>query len=150
MKGMNFMFDPMDNEKAKRYIDNRIDGGYVIPMYVVCNGKRYGLDELDEITSFLPSALNVGFGGCTSPIERYPFPMNASYEVDVVNVFTEHDEVKNIEKKYIVFEATPFNKEGPMYEQINYYIEMLIERISEHVNEYKKELLKKFNEEYYN
>ena len=71
--------------------------------------------------------------------------MNASYEVDVVNVFVEHDEVKNIEKKYIVFEATPFNKEGPMYEQINYYIEMLIERISEHVNEYKKELLKKFN-----
>ena len=78
------MFDPMDNEKAKRYIDNRIDGGYVIPMYVVCNGKRYGLDELDEITSFLPSALNVGFGGCTSPIERYPFPMNASYSLNMM------------------------------------------------------------------
>lgn len=141
------MFDINDNEDIKRYINNRKEGAIVVPLYVSQYGNRYALNELNDIHDYCPGKLKLGFVGCYSILEKYPFPMNKVYEVEVVNVFSEIDPKTNNEIKYIVFESSKMNDNSDLSEQINLYVDMIDEHIEKIVNEYRRNLAKMFIEE---
>lgn len=135
------MFDIDDKDRIQYLIGKRKEGAVITPLYINQYGTRYELTELDQIHDYCPGALKIGFGGCDSILEKKPFPMKSIYEVDVVSVFTNHDEVKNIDVKYIVFETTGIEGDGELYEQVGVYVDMLNEYIEKSVKEYKKKLL---------
>jgi hypothetical protein len=142
------MFDIDNHEQIQLYVSKRKEGAIVIPMYVSQYGKRYELTELDQIHDYCPGTLRIGFGSCDSVLEKNPFPMKSIYEVDVISVFTQHDDIKNVDVKYIVFETTGLSGDGPLYEQIDVYVRMLNEYIEKSVKSYRQSLAKAFlNEE---
>lgn len=142
------MFDIEDKERIKKYIDNRKENAIITPLYINHYGKLYNLNEVDQIHDYCPGALKIGFGGCYSLLEKKPFPMKAVYMVDVASVFDMHDEVKNIETRYIVFETTGLEGTGvpeELYEQVHFYLKMLNDYVSKAVKEYKKKLVESMN-----
>lgn len=135
------MFDIDNHELIQSLIGKRKEGAIITPLYINQYGQRYELTELDQIHDYCPGTLRIGFGSSNSALEKNPFPMSSVYEVDVISVFTVHDEVKNIDVKYIVFETTGLDGDSDLCEQIKVYSDILNEYIDKSVKEYKKSLI---------
>lgn len=144
------MFDIKNKDYIKDCINKRIEGGYVIPIYVSLYKETYLLTELDQITEYSPGSIKVGFGACSSPLEKKPFPSNRLNEVDVIDVIFDHDESSNIDIRYVLFETSGLDGDDPVSEQVNYYVDIIDERVKDIVKEYKKKVAAEFNDNYFN
>lgn len=135
------MFE-LTNEIIKKYASLRAEDAYVMPMYVSLYNERYALDDLNSITSYSPNSIKVGFVSVQSILEKKPFSLLSPFEVTMIETVTDHDDSKGIDVNYIVFETGILNNNGPMYEQINYYVSQLDTYVKNIVNENKSKLRK--------
>lgn len=141
------MFDINDKDTIIKIINQRNDEEYVIPLYVKMYNTTYPILELDSITDFNQSSFKVGFGTSSSMFMKNSFPNQYAFDFDTVSVFKEFDQTYNTEIRYVVFETSMVDQVSELHEQIDQYILMLEEYVSEHVKQIKKELIKKQMEE---
>lgn len=111
---------------------NRKDGAIVAPMGVVINGKdEYGLDRLGEIDQFFKSGMKVCFCCVHSIFDKHSIAdkRNLIY-FDNVKIRDLYDEDTGCLKQYILFMSNGIDMDGEIFDQINYYVDMLSEYIS--------------------
>lgn len=148
MKGkVKFMFDINNDEYIKRCIDNRVEGGIVIPIYVDVYGVKYRIDEImdhipDIANNFYPGILKVGFGCLVCSLDKFSFPVRCMTEVSMLKCIETFDEVKNVDVNYFVFETNGLLGEDELHIQVGYYIDMIGESLNAKVKEYKEEMRK--------
>lgn len=145
------MFDINDEKYIKRCIDNRVEGGIVIPVYIDIYGKKYRIDEIDDnmddiSKNYFPGILKVGFGCLVSSVDKYSFRVSWMSEVSILKGMTIFDQEKNIDVNYFVFETNGLLGETDMHMQVEYYINMLREVLDEKVKIYKDNMKEKENE----
>ena len=139
------MFE-ITHEIIKQYASLRNVDAHVMPMYVFLYNERYPLDELDTITDYSPNSIKVGFVSVISPIEKRPCTLGSMYEVNVIESFVEHDDSTGVDTTYLLFETGIIEGNGDIYEQINYYISALDERIKTIANNNKLKLREKIQQ----
>lgn len=141
------MFDINDHEMIKKLIRTKKPDAFVVPLYVKVNKDRYGLSELKTIETFSTS-FRVGFGAIVSIFDKHSYPESAMFYHDCITAFSEYDEKKQIDEKFIVVESTfldteEFEKEKSvlvkeMLSQVNYYYEMLYTFVKNQYQELRK------------
>lgn len=147
------MFDIKNHDRVMELIDGRLKSSYVEPLYVKIYNNIYGLDELDAIDDFNPSAFKVGFGSSLGLFIRKPIDMRCLISLDVVDKFKTYKEEIQCEHVYYVFETGQLIQNDPshetfkeFFEQIDYYYWLLRDHIEERHSIIKKkrmeELLK--------
>lgn len=127
------MFDLTNPQELQRIIDARDESQYVIPLYVVCAKQKYGLLEMDQIDQFDSNWFRVGFGASTSLFIRNSFNIGLMqyFNPSGISAFDVYDEEKGAAVRYTIFESTgvPENT-NPILDQVNAYVDMLGEHIS--------------------
>jgi hypothetical protein len=144
MKGMKFMFDFDNKEWIMKIVNMRDEDQIIIPLYVQIYGKKYSLLELDQIkVRFVEATFKVAYGTADALFMPNSFPVNRVRDFDIINVFTEYDNVKDRTIRYMTFESGDVDvKEGnKLDEQIHMYFEALFNRVKEIVNNYFKSLI---------
>jgi poly-D-alanine transfer protein DltD len=147
------MFDIKNHDRIVELVDGRLKSSYVEPLYVKIYNNIYGLDELDVIDDFNPSAFKVGFGSSLGLFIRKPIDMRCLISLDVVDKFKMYKEELQCEHVYYVFETGQLIQNDPshetfkeFFEQIDYYYWLLRDHIEERYSIIKKkrmeELLK--------
>lgn len=137
------MFDMNDKEKIMKLINMRDEDHLIIPLYVQIYNKRYSLLELDQIkTRFTKSCFKVGFGTADALFMVNSFPTHRVNEFDIVNLFTEYDEDKDVNIRYMIFESSNVdNDDTELIEELNYYVDMLFDHTYKLVDTYIKKLI---------
>lgn len=137
------MFDMNDKDKIMKLINMRDKDHRIIPLYVQIYNKRYSLLELDQIkTRFTRSCFKVGFGTADALFMTNSFPTNRVTEFDIVNLFTEYDEDKDVNIRYMIFESGNIdNDDTRLIEELNYYVDMLYDYTYKLVDTYIKNLI---------
>lgn len=145
------MFDLDNEESLRELIDKRNERNIVIPLYVTINGHRYGLWELDQITSFSPSFMKVGFGSSFGMFVKSGFPTEHMYDFTIQKLFDHFDYDENVLTRYIVFESGELTEEemeiSQMYQEIQLYINGIGDKIEEHVKQYRYDIRKRMMED---
>jgi hypothetical protein len=142
------MFDIYNEQRIAKLIDGRIPNSFVEPLYVKIYNDRYGIDELNDITDFNPSAFKVGFGSSLGLFIRNPINMKDLIGLDVVNKFKLYKEDLQCEHVYYIFEIGIFGDfDNALYQQMEYYYKELRKHIEDRCNEIKKERIRKLMEE---
>jgi hypothetical protein len=145
------MFDIENEEALRNIIDQRDEQYYVIPLYVNINNCKYALWELNQVTSFSPSIMKVGFGSSVSVFMKQSFLTEHMYDFPIVKMFHHFDYEENVNTEYVVFESGFLTDEeveqSVMHEQIQTYVKALSERVEKHVTEYRIQLRKQIAEE---
>ena len=142
------MFDIYNEQRIAKLIDGRIPNSFVEPLYVKIYNDRYGIDELNDIMDFNPSAFKVGFGSSLGLFIRNPIDMKDLIGLDVVNKFKLYKEDLQCEHVYYIFEIGIFGDfDNALYHQMEYYYKELRKHIEDRCNEIKKERIRKLMEE---
>jgi hypothetical protein len=70
------------------------------------------------------------------------FPTHRVNEFDIVNLFTEYDEDKDVNIRYMIFESSNVdNDDTELIEELNYYVDMLFDHTYKLVDTYIKKLI---------
>lgn len=142
------MFDIHNEQRIAKLIDGRIPNSLVEPLYVKIYNDRYGIDELNDITDFNPSAFKVGFGSSLGLFIRNPINMKDLITLDVVNKFKLYKEELQCAHVYYVFEIGIFGDfDNVLYQQMEYYYKELRRYIENRCDELKRERIRKLMEE---
>ena len=142
------MFDIHNEQRIAKLIDGRIPNSLVEPLYVKIYNNLYGIDELNDITDFNPSAFKVGFGSSLGLFIRNPINMKDLITLDVVNKFKLYKEELQCEHVYYVFEIGIFGDfDNALYQQMEYYYKELRRYIENRCDELKRERIRKLMEE---
>ncbi len=131
MKGMKFMFDFDNKEWIMKIVNMRDEDQIIIPLYVQIYGKKYSLLELDQIkVRFVEATFKVGYGTADALFMPNSFPVNRVRDFDIINVFTEYDNVKDRTIRYMTFESgdVDVKEDNKLDEQIHMYFEALFNR----------------------
>lgn len=136
------------HDLIKQYASYRNENAHVMPMYVSLYNERYGLTELDTITDYSPNSIKVGFVSIISPLEKRPCTLNSMFEVNVIDSFVEHDDSTGVDTTYLLFETGIIEGKGDIYDQINYYINALDEKVKSIVMAYKDKLRQSLSDYY--
>jgi len=141
------MFDINDHETIMKLIHTKKSDAYLVPLYVKINKDTFSLTELNSVKTF-SSSFRVGFGAIVSIFDRYSYPEICMFNHDCVTAFSEYNEDKQVDEKYIVIESgyIDINDDDKtqvkqVKEQINYYYEMLYQYINERYQKYRKKLI---------
>lgn len=138
------MFDFDNKEWIMKIVNMRDEDQIIIPLYVQIYGKKYSLLELDQIkVRFVEGAFKVAYGTADSLFMPNSFPVNRVRDFDIINVFTEYDNVKDRTIRYMTFESgdVDVKEDSKLDEQIHMYFEALFHRVKEIVNSYFKSLI---------
>lgn len=138
------MFDFDNKEWIMKIVNMRDEDQIIIPLYVQIYGKKYSLLELDQIkVRFVEGAFKVGYGTADALFMPNSFPVNRVRDFDIINVFTEYDNVKDRTIRYMTFESgdVDVKEDNKLDEQIHMYFEALFNRVKEIVNSYFKSLI---------
>ena len=141
---MKFMFDFDNKEWIMKIVNMRDEDQIIIPLYVQIYGKKYSLLELDQIkVRFVEGTFKVAYGTADSLFMPNSFPVNRVRDFDIINVFTEYDNVKDRTIRYMTFESgdVDVKEDNKLDEQIHMYFEALFNRVKEIVNSYFKSLI---------
>jgi hypothetical protein len=141
------MFE-ITHDLIKQYASLRNEDAHVMPMYVSLYNERYSLTDLDSITNYSPNSIKVGFVSVISPIEKRPCTLASMYEVNVIESFVEHDDSTGIDTTYLLFETGMIDGNGDIYNQINYYVNALDNKVKDIVNEYRNRVRESMNDYY--
>lgn len=143
------MFDITNKELIMKLVSMK-DDDIVIPLYVRTDIDRYSILELDDIISYSPSSFKVGFGTVSGLFVKNGFDNRRAFDFDVINVFNHYNEETMSESKYTIFESgyiTDGEINDTLNFQINFYIDILEEYVRKHVDEVRRELIRKQMEE---
>lgn len=135
------MFDVNDKELVKKIIDQRDDDEYVIPLYVKIYNEKFSILELDNITDISPSSFKVGFGSSSSMFIRNSFISKYAMDFEPINVFGVFDNDNGVDILYNIFESSFVTENSDMHIQINNYVHILMDYISNLVNNKRKKML---------
>ena len=137
------MFDINDKDKIMKLINMRDEDQIIIPLYVQIYNKRYSLLELGEIkTRFTKGCFKVGFGTADALFMKNSFPTRRFNEFNIIDIFTEYDDEKDVTVRYMVFESSDIEDDGSkLIEQVNYYNDMLYEYTWNLVDAYIKKMI---------
>lgn len=138
------MFDFDNKEWIMKIVNMRDEDQIIIPLYVQIYGKKYSLLELDQIkVRFVEGAFKVAYGTADALFMPNSFPVNRVRDFDIINVFTEYDNVKDRTIRYMTFESgdVDVKEDNKLDEQIHMYFEALFNRVKEIVNSYFKSLI---------
>jgi hypothetical protein len=137
------MFDINDKDKIMKLINMRDEDQIIIPLYVQIYNKRYSLLELSEIkTRFTKGCFKVGFGTADALFMKNSFPTRRFSEFNIIDIFTEYDDEKDVTVRYMVFESSDIEDDGSkLIEQVNYYNDMLYEYTWNLVDAYIKKMI---------
>lgn len=138
------MFDFDNKEWIMKIVNMRDEDQIIIPLYVQIYGKKYSLLELDQIkVRFVEATFKVGYGTADALFMPNSFPVNRVRDFDIINVFTEYDNVKDRTIRYMTFESgdVDVKEDNKLDEQIHMYFEALFKRVKEIVNNYFKSLI---------
>lgn len=137
------MFDINDKDKIMKLINMRDEDQIIIPLYVQIYNKRYSLLELGEIkTRFTKGCFKVGFGTADALFMKNSFPTRRFNEFNIIDIFTEYDDEKDVTVRYMVFESSDIEDDGSkLIEQVNYYNNMLYEHTWNLVDAYIKKMI---------
>lgn len=137
------MFDINDKDKIMKLINMRDEDQIIIPLYVQIYNKRYSLLELGEIkTRFTKGCFKVGFGTADALFMKNSFPTRRFSEFNIIDIFTEYDDEKDVTVRYMVFESSDIEDDGSkLIEQVNYYTDMLYEHTWNLVDDYIKKMI---------
>lgn len=138
------MFDIENKDRIVQLIRSKKDGAYVSPLYVRNYNDRYDLSELKDIKNFNPSSFRVGFGVMVSIFDKYSFPENMMYAFESVTAFSQYNEEKNVNERFIVFEIGKEShdlSDNDITQQILYYQDLLFDYLTKQQVEYRKQLL---------
>lgn len=137
------MFDINDKDKIMKLINMRDEDQIIIPLYVQIYNKRYSLLELGEIkTRFTKGCFKVGFGTADALFMKNSFPTRRFSEFNIIDIFTEYDDEKDVTVRYMVFESSDIEDDGSkLIEQVNYYTDMLYEHTWNLVDDYIKRMI---------
>ena len=142
------MFE-INEETIKKYANLRTEDAHVMPMYVSLYNEKYALTELDEIKDYSPNSIKVGFVAVRSPLEKRPCTLVSMYEVNLITSFTEHDDSTGVDTSYILFETGLLDGSGRIYDQINYYVNALDDKVKTIVADYKRNRVAESFNDYY-
>ena len=138
------MFDFDNKEWIMKIVNMRDEDQIIIPLYVQIYGKKYSLLELDQIkVRFVEGTFKVAYGTADALFMPNSFPVNRVRDFDIINVFTEYDNVKDRTIRYMTFESgdVDVKEDNKLDEQIHMYFEALFNRVKEIVNNYFKSLI---------
>ena len=138
------MFDFDNKEWIMKIVNMRDEDQIIIPLYVQIYGKKYSLLELDQIkVRFVEATFKVAYGTADALFMPNSFPVNRVRDFDIINVFTEYDNVKDRTIRYMTFESgdVDVKEDNKLDEQIHMYFEALFNRVKEIVNNYFKSLI---------
>jgi hypothetical protein len=127
-----------------KIVNMRDEDQIIIPLYVQIYGKKYSLLELDQIkVRFVEATFKVAYGTADALFMPNSFPVNRVRDFDIINVFTEYDNVKDRTIRYMTFESgdVDVKEDNKLDEQIHMYFEALFNRVKEIVNNYFKSLI---------
>lgn len=141
------MFDMNNKELVKKIIDQRDDDEYVIPLYVKIYNEKFSILELDNITDISPSSFKVGFGSSSSIFTKNSFISKYAMDFETINVFKVFDNDNNVDVLYNIFETGFVTENSDMHIQINDYVQMLMDRISDSVSIKRKKMLEDLDNE---
>ena len=153
------MFNFDDKDLIIKLIKSKRKDAYVSPLYVRNYNERYALNELSQIRNFNPSSFRVGFGVIVSIFDKCSFPSHMMYLFEPVYAFSNFDEDKNINERFIIFEIGKevtytdekddhVSKQRQTIEnQIQYYQDMLFDHLVEQQKEYRKQLIQSMIDE---
>ena len=144
------MFDIENKDRIIQLIRSKKDGAYVSPLYVRNYNDKYDLSELKNIKNFNPSSFRVGFGVMVSIFDKYSFPENMMYAFESVIAFSQYNEEKNVNERFIVFEIGKEShdlSDNDITQQILYYQDLLFDYLTKQQAEYRKQLLEQMMNE---
>jgi len=146
------MFDFDNHEMIANMIAKRKEDAFVIPLYVNHYRNRIDIREIGSIKNFNSQSCTLGFGTVCGLFQRNPFPMSYALDFDIHTSFDlPYTRVDGVMTKYIIFESAQidegrFQNYHPMFDQINYYCNMIRDKLIEQYNvameQRKAELLK--------
>jgi hypothetical protein len=138
------MFDVNNNERVMELVNGRKSGSYVEPLYVRIYNDVYGMDELDLIEDFNPSAFKVGFGGSIGLFVKKQLNMKDLMALEVIRHWKYYHDELQCDRLYYVFEVsnTDFGfVDNEFYQQLEMYYGMLYEYINNRVQDIRKQRL---------
>lgn len=147
------MFDTNDRNMIMQLINGSKDPqAYVVPLYVRVFKDRFPLTEMDQITTYSPSGMRIGFGAKISVFERKSFPQECMFQYDCITAFSNHDEENQADEKFIIIESGEITddelnneKLAPIIRELNtqiaYYYNMINEYLQTQYAEIKKRRL---------
>lgn len=142
------MFELTNEDNIIDLINAKRKDNIVIPLYVSVYNAPYSLLELDEIQNCTPSAFKVGYGASSKQFYDMKFPVSRLMEFQNVTTFSRFDEDQQLDVKYFVFESTGIDDDGSqLANEINSYFSMLMEHVMKHVEEVRRERIKREMEE---
>lgn len=136
------MFNPADYDAIKTMMLAKHPDAIVVPMYVRVYKDTFLLNELDAIPQFNPVSFRVGFGATMSMFDKHSFPRERLYDFEHIATFYEHDETRNVDKHFFVFESTDIESPNDdLDEQITHYYKMLFDYVNEQWKERRKKMI---------
>ncbi|MBR1987742.1 MAG: hypothetical protein IKA36_01750 [Clostridia bacterium] len=138
------MFDITDKDLIKRIINQRDDSEIIIPLYVKIYNETYPILEIDSITHYSPNSFKVGFGSANSMFMKNSFPTHLTHQYYAVTSFSEFDESSSCNIGYIVFESSFDDENNEISDQINKFVNILSEHISENAKRHREKILSEF------
>ena len=146
------MFDLNNHDLIITLVDgSKLSNMFVVPIYVRIYKDRYPLTEMSESATQNPaSSLRVGFGAKMSIFEKRSFPKDAMFQFDNMTTFTNYDEDKQVDEKYIIFESGNITEDDltntnlsdvcrEINREVAYYYGMLKEHLVEQYEENRKQ-----------
>lgn len=142
------MFNIEDKETIMNLIDIRNKDEMILPIYLRIGNNSYFLSEVDEIVSCSPSIFKVGFGSSDSVFVRNKFPKHKLINFNNVKIFSHFDDDKQCSTEYFVFESSDLEYDKTdLTNEINRWYHLLLDFVMKHVENNKKERIKKIMEE---